>query len=128
MEMLKSRGADSIRRGIDLFVKAQVTQRYECIRTIGIWLTNAERPLANNLSHSCLRNVVALFHVIEKELEWRKSRGQLEGFETMIASKPIVAVGADHPLEDEILMADYFRMQLRNQQTATIADLFYRWS
>jgi hypothetical protein len=28
----------------------------------------------------------------------------------MLAAKPIVAVGADHPLEDEILMADYFRM------------------
>ncbi|KAG0649737.1 Uridine ribohydrolase 1 [Hyphodiscus hymeniophilus] len=57
---------------------------------------------------SCLRNVVAIFHVIEKELEWRKARGQLEGFETMLASKPIVAVGAEHPLEDELLMADYF--------------------
>lgn len=57
---------------------------------------------------SCLRNVVALFHVIEKELEWRRARGQLEGFDTMKTSKPIVAVGADHPLEDEILMADYF--------------------
>jgi hypothetical protein len=28
----------------------------------------------------------------------------------MLSSKPLVAVGADHPLEDEILMADYFRM------------------
>jgi len=56
-----------------------------------------------------LRNVVALFHVIEKEREWRKARDQLEGFETILSSKPIVAVGADHPLEDEILMADYFR-------------------
>lgn len=54
--------------------------------------------------------MVALFHVIEKELEWRRARGQLEGFEAMRTSKPIVAVGADHPLEDELLMADYFRM------------------
>jgi hypothetical protein len=52
---------------------------------------------------------VALFHVIEKEMEWRRARGQLEGFGTMLSSKPIVAVGAEHPLEDEILMADYFR-------------------
>ncbi|TVY83190.1 Uncharacterized protein LSUE1_G000865 [Lachnellula suecica] len=59
-------------------------------------------------AQSCLRNVVALFHVIEKELEWRKARGQLEGFEAMRSSKPIVAVGAEHPLEDELLMADYF--------------------
>jgi inosine-uridine nucleoside N-ribohydrolase len=57
---------------------------------------------------SCLRNVVALFHVVEKEMEWRRARGQLEGFGCMLSSKPIVAVGADHPLEDEILMADYF--------------------
>jgi hypothetical protein len=67
------------------------------------WLTLA------NLVRSCLRNVVALFHVIEKELEWRRARGQLEGFGAMLSSKPLVAVGADHPLEDEILMADYFR-------------------
>jgi hypothetical protein len=62
-----------------------------------------------NILHSCLRNVVALFHVLEKELEWRKARGQLEGFDTMKTFKPIVAVGADHPLEDETLRADYFR-------------------
>ena len=57
----------------------------------------------------CLKNVVSLFHVIEKEIEWRKARGQLEGFGAMLASKPLVAVGATHPLEDEMLMADYFR-------------------
>ena len=55
--------------------------------------------------------MVALFHVIEKELEWRRARGQLEGFDTMKTFKPVVAVGADHPLEDETLMADYFRMR-----------------
>lgn len=59
---------------------------------------------------SCLRNTVALFHVIEKEMEWRKSKGLPVGFEAMQASKPIVAVGPMHPLEDELLMADYFRM------------------
>lgn len=79
------------------------------------------------LFYSCLRNVVALFHVIEKELEWRKARGQLAGFETMLASKPIVAVGADHPLEDELLMADYFRKQSPSSKIATEADLLHRW-
>lgn len=53
--------------------------------------------------------MVALFHVIEKELEWRRANGRFEGFGAMHASKPIVAVGADHPLDDEMLMADYFR-------------------
>ena len=58
---------------------------------------------------SCLKNVIALFHVLEKEKLWRRQRGQLEGFTTMESFKPIVAVGASHPLEEEILMADYFR-------------------
>ena len=59
-----------------------------------------------------MKNVVALFHVVEKELAWRKARGQLEGFGCMKTFNPIVAVGADHPLEDELLMADYFRKYL----------------
>ncbi|KAH8905125.1 nucleoside hydrolase [Coniochaeta sp. PMI_546] len=57
--------------------------------------------------HNCLRNVVALFHVLEKEMEWRKSAGKAT-YGALEAYKPIVAVGAEHPLEDEILMADHF--------------------
>ncbi|KAG6041625.1 hypothetical protein E4U41_003238 [Claviceps citrina] len=57
---------------------------------------------------SCLRNVVAMFHVLEKELEWRRCTGRPEGFEAMKKSKPVVAVGPEHALEDECLMADYF--------------------
>ncbi|KAH7328972.1 putative nucleoside hydrolase [Stachybotrys elegans] len=57
---------------------------------------------------SALKNVVAMFHVLEKELAWRKAAGKPEGFEAMKASKPIVAVGAEHPLLEEVLMADYF--------------------
>ena len=64
---------------------------------------------ANGTSPSCLRNAVSLFHVLEKELAWRKDAGRPVGFDTMRASKPIVAVGAEHPLEDETLMADHFR-------------------
>ncbi|KAL2756769.1 hypothetical protein ACRALDRAFT_2102835 [Sodiomyces alcalophilus JCM 7366] len=56
----------------------------------------------------CLKNVVALFHVLEKELTWRKTTGRPEKFEALTSHKPIVAVGAEHPLEDEQLMADYF--------------------
>ncbi|GKT55317.1 inosine/uridine-preferring nucleoside hydrolase [Colletotrichum tofieldiae] len=57
---------------------------------------------------SCLRNVVALFHVLEKEIAWRKANGKPEGFEALKAYKPIVSVGAEHPLEDDELAADYF--------------------
>lgn len=42
-------------------------------------------------------------------MEWRKANGKPEGYETMRAKKPIVAVGPEHPLEDEELMADFFR-------------------
>ena len=61
------------------------------------------------LCPSCLRNVISMFHVIEKELGWRQSEGLPEGFETLRCFKPIVAVGADGPLDDQRMMADYFR-------------------
>ncbi|EEY19839.1 inosine-uridine preferring nucleoside hydrolase [Verticillium alfalfae VaMs.102] len=57
---------------------------------------------------SCLKNAVALFHVLEKELIWRKENGKAENFGTLKTHKPIIAVGAEHPLEDDQLMADYF--------------------
>ncbi|KAK4449530.1 Inosine/uridine-preferring nucleoside hydrolase domain-containing protein [Podospora aff. communis PSN243] len=58
--------------------------------------------------HNCLRNVVALFHVLEKEMEWRESTGRGQPYGALRAYKPIVAIGAEHALEDEILMADHF--------------------
>ncbi len=67
--------------------------------------------LTNNCL-SCLRNVVSLFHVVEKELKWRRDHGQAKGFETMKSFKPLVAVGAEEPLEDQLMMADYFRRHL----------------
>ncbi|KAK1757458.1 Inosine/uridine-preferring nucleoside hydrolase domain-containing protein [Echria macrotheca] len=57
---------------------------------------------------SCLRNVVALFHVLEKEMAWRESTGRKSSYGALRAFKPVVAVGAEHPLEDELLMADHF--------------------
>ncbi|WEW55776.1 hypothetical protein PRK78_001209 [Emydomyces testavorans] len=60
---------------------------------------------------SCLRNAVSMFHIVEKELSWRRSRGLSEGFESLKASKPIVAVGADGPLSGEQMLADYFHGQ-----------------
>ncbi len=59
---------------------------------------------------SCLRNVVALFHVLEKELAWRQAAGRPgRGFGALRAFRPVIAIGAEHPLEDELLMADHFR-------------------
>ncbi|KAF2159108.1 hypothetical protein M409DRAFT_30389 [Zasmidium cellare ATCC 36951] len=58
--------------------------------------------------HNCLRNTVSLFHHVEKEIAWRKSQGKDAGFKTLQKTKPLVAVGPDHPLADQILMADFF--------------------
>ncbi|KAI8182110.1 hypothetical protein K4K51_001267 [Colletotrichum sp. SAR 10_75] len=57
---------------------------------------------------SCLRNVVALFHVLEKEMAWREANGKHLGFDALKAFKPLVAVGAAHPLEEDELAADHF--------------------
>ncbi|KAF7504845.1 hypothetical protein GJ744_001643 [Endocarpon pusillum] len=57
---------------------------------------------------SCLRNVVAIFQLLEKELKWRRENGKPEGFEGMTKYKPLVAVGANEPLHEQLLMADYF--------------------
>lgn len=63
----------------------------------------------NSDVESCLLNVVSMFHVLELERKWRLERGLPVGFGCLSAHKPIVAVGADRPLEDEAIMGDYFR-------------------
>ncbi|CAK3961778.1 Hypothetical predicted protein [Lecanosticta acicola] len=57
---------------------------------------------------NCLRNVISLFHHVEQEIEWRKSQGRDPGFQTLRKTKPIVAVGPDHPLAEQTMMADFF--------------------
>jgi len=61
------------------------------------------------MKNSCLRNVVSMFHILERETQWRRENGLPEGFGAMRASRPIVAVGAKDPLEDQKMLADYFR-------------------
>jgi len=65
---------------------------------------------------NCLRNVVSLFYHIEKEIKWREANGGDGGFKTLRRTKPIVAVGPEHPLMDEMLMADFFREFIAAQQ------------
>ena len=64
------------------------------------------------LAPRCLRNVVALFHVLEKEMAWRASAGK-PAYGALGAYRPIVAVGAEHALEDEKLVEDHFRKYTR---------------
>ena len=56
-----------------------------------------------------------MFHVIEKELRWRRDNGRPEGFGTLKRYKPLVAVGAEKPSGDQIMMADYFRTSILHQ-------------
>ncbi|KAF2463367.1 nucleoside hydrolase [Lindgomyces ingoldianus] len=57
---------------------------------------------------NCLRNIVTLFYFIEKERAWRRENGKPEGFETLVARKPIVAIGAEEPLAEQMMVADFF--------------------
>lgn len=51
-----------------------------------------------------------MFHILEREMQWRRQNGRPEGYGVLHASRPIIAVGAEDPLEDQKLLADYFRM------------------
>ena len=74
---------------------------------------------------SCLRNVVSMFHVIENEMAWRRDHGLPEGFDTLKRSKPTVAVGAEKPLGDQSILADYFRMSEKLHHIVIINPLAY---
>lgn len=76
----------------------------EDLEIIMISVTYGNIPL-----EGCVRNVVGLFKVLDHEIKWRQAQGKPLGFETLRAYKPIVAMGPEHALEDEILMADNFR-------------------
>lgn len=51
-----------------------------------------------------------MFHILEREVEWRRQNGKAQGYGTMCAFRPVIAVGAEDPLEDQKMLADYFRM------------------
>ncbi|KXG49030.1 uncharacterized protein PGRI_029000 [Penicillium griseofulvum] len=57
---------------------------------------------------SCLRNAVSMFHILEREMQWRRENGRHEGFGSLRAFRPILAVGAEEPLESQKMLADYF--------------------
>ncbi|KXJ91782.1 inosine-uridine preferring nucleoside hydrolase [Microdochium bolleyi] len=55
-----------------------------------------------------LKNAVALFHVLDLEMQWREKHGRPLGFESLRTYKPLVAIGPEHALEEEILKEDGF--------------------
>lgn len=50
-----------------------------------------------------------MFHVVQKEMQWRKTQGLPEGFDMLKKMKPTVAIGAKEPLGGQTMMADYYR-------------------
>ena len=50
-----------------------------------------------------------MFHILERELQWRREQGRPEGFGVLKNSRPVIAVGAKEPLEEQKVMQDYFR-------------------
>jgi hypothetical protein len=53
-----------------------------------------------------------MFHILEKEMQWRREQGLPEGFDALRAHPPLVALGAEGPLDDQKMLADYFRKLL----------------
>ncbi|KAF2422961.1 DNA glycosylase [Tothia fuscella] len=58
---------------------------------------------------NCLRNVLLLFHHVQNEIAWRERAGWSLGFETLRNSKPVVALGPEQPLAENVLMADFLQ-------------------
>ncbi|GAB7338788.1 hypothetical protein MBLNU457_5493t2 [Dothideomycetes sp. NU457] len=56
----------------------------------------------------CLRNTMSLFHNVEREIAWREKNGRPLGFDALRASKPSIAIGAEGPLAEQLVIADYF--------------------
>lgn len=50
-----------------------------------------------------------MFHVLDLEMQWREKQGKPLGFEALRTYKPLVAIGPEHALEEEILKEDGFR-------------------
>lgn len=55
-----------------------------------------------------------MFHILEREMQWRREQGRPEGFDALRAHPPTVAVGAEDPLEEQKMLADYFREYIRH--------------
>ena len=58
---------------------------------------------------NCLRNIISLFHYVNKEIAWGKSIGRSLGFETLLCSNPVVvAIGPQESLAENVAMVDFF--------------------
>lgn len=69
-----------------------------------------------------------MLHILNREMEWRKKQGRPEGFDTLRAHKPVIAVGAQQPLDDQKMLADYFRTFPSHTYPEAVTELMaIRW-
>ena len=60
--------------------------------------------------HSCLRNLLSIFHQVEEESKWRVATGHFNPFsKSLMSTKPVIAIGAHQPLEEPLMLGDYYR-------------------
>ena len=69
---------------------------------------------------------MTIFHVLEKEVNWRREHGKSVGFDGMTKYKPLVAIGAEEPLHDRVETADYFRKFHGFNSTFSIANVSFQ--
>lgn len=49
-----------------------------------------------------------MFHVLDEERKWRIANNRPQGFGSLAAFPPVVALGAECPLEQQVLVSDFF--------------------
>ena len=69
-----------------------------------------------------------MLHILEREIQWRREQGKPEGFGALRAHKPVIAIGAEEPLEDQKMLADYFReFAILDTAKYNPTDMMNRW-
>lgn len=64
-----------------------------------------------------------MFHILEREIQWRREQGKPEGFGALRSFRPVVAVGAQDPLENQRMLADYFRMHTHPKSSVALCSI-----
>ena len=91
----------------DTTISALITVlfRFICISKLFFWYQYCKNgghqsfTYSYNLENftSCLRNVVSVFHIVQKERAWRRRMGLDQGFEMLDSRKPLGKM-TDHGL------------------------------
>ena len=66
-----------------------------------------------------------MFHILERETLWRQEQGRPPGFGALQTQRPVVALGAEEPLEDQTSLSDYFREWSRPTELHCFPDIHW---